>query len=125
MTETNTTYEKRLTFVLSHNIKGLTAEETETIILLNTAEDRATIETTDNVELSRLKKLLKANPADWKVESYTVSSASPEVLTSVVVSFPKNLITLRTATKQLHITEERRVQMAENMRKIATAKIAK
>lgn len=116
------TYEENLKFVLEHNIKGLLAQETETIIISNKAEERATVETTDNSELTRLKKLLKANPAEWRLEDFTVSGSDAEVLTSVVASFPKNLLSLRTATLKIDMTEEQRAKIKENLKKAHAAK---
>ena len=82
-------------------IRGIPAEEAETVILIRKSEDFATIETTDNSMLTKLKKLLDCGVAEIYQQTQTANG-----LTSVTVKFPKRLITLRSKTKE--ITEEQR-----------------
>ena len=82
-------------------IRGISAEEAETVILIRKSEDFATIETTDNSMLTKLKKLLDCGVAEIEQQTQNANG-----LTSVTVKFPKRLITLRSKTRE--ITEEQR-----------------
>ena len=98
------TYEENLKFVLGHSIR-CTAEEAETIINTNRTDPLAYLDTSDNVTLTRVKKLLVKDAANWKLVNYTVSSADPEAMTSVVVTCPKKCI--RFAAKREYSDEEK------------------
>lgn len=123
-TPKKTDHETDLEFVLSHAIRGLCAEETETIIIINKSEPFAMIETTDNTKLTRLKKLLRANPRDWRLVDHTVDASDPNRLISVTVECPKNFITLRSGVRTVEPTPEEREKRLENLKKVRAARLA-
>lgn len=115
------TYEANLKFVLDHNIR-CTAEEAETIINTNRNDPLAYIDTSDNIMLTRVKKLLIKDAANWKLVNYTVSSADPEVMTSVVVTCPKQLIRLVAQPAKREYTEEERAAASQRFRENVLSK---
>ena len=110
------TYEENLKFVLDHSIR-CTAEEAETIINTNRTDPLAYIDTSDNITLARVKKLLVKDAANWKLVNYTVSSADPEFMTSVVVTCPKKLIRLAAQPAKREYTEEEKAAFKARIRK--------
>ncbi len=110
------TYEENLKFVLDHNIR-CTAEEAETIINTNRTDPLAYIDTSDNITLARVKKLLVKDATNWKLVNYTVSSADPEAMTSVVVTCPKKLIRLVAQRATREYTEEEKAAFRARIRK--------
>ena len=115
------TYAENLNFVLGHNIR-CAADEAETIINTNRADPLAYIDTSDNVTLTRVKKLLVKDAANWKLVNYTVSSADPEFITSVVVTCPKKLIQLVAQRATREYTEEERAAAAQRFRENVLSK---
>ena len=110
------TYEANLKFVLEHSIR-CTADEAETIINTNRNDPLAYIDTSDNIMLTRVKKLLVKDAANWKLVNYTVSSADPESMTSVVVTCPKKLIRLAAQRATREYTEEEKEAFKARIRK--------
>lgn len=119
-----TTYAENLNFVLGHSIR-CTADEAETIINTNRTDPLAYIDTSDNVTLTRVKKLLVKDATNWKLVNYTVSSADPEFMTSVVVTCPKKLIRFAAQPAKREYTEEEKAALRENIRKAHEARRAK
>ena len=91
------TYEENLKFVLEHNIGTLSVEEMETIINTRRGDPLAYVNTSEVGVLSKIKKLLTKDPENWKLINYTVSTSDTESLTSVDVTCPKRLVSLRAA----------------------------
>ena len=118
------TYEQDLNFVLTHTIHGMSAEEVETVMLNSKTEPYLTIETTDNAELTRLKRLLRGNPKEWRLVDYTVAANDRERLTSVTVRCPKSLLTLRSGTRTQNLSPEEKAKRLENMKKARAAQLA-
>ena len=118
------TYEENLKFVLDHNIR-CTAEEAETIINTNRSDPLAYIDTSDNITLARVKKLLVKDAANWKLVNYTVSSADPEAMTSVVVTCPKKLIRFTAKRETKEYSDEEKEALRERAKKMYDARRAK
>ena len=118
------TYEANLNFVLGHNIR-CAADEAETVINTNRNDPLAYIDTSDNNMLARVKKLLVKDAANWKLVNYTVSSADPEVMTSVVVTCPKKLIRLTAKRETKEYSDEEKEALRERAKKMYEARRAK
>lgn len=98
MMETIEYYTKHIDELIIRNVNVI---EQETVIAYNRTEDLATIYTTDNTTLTKLKRLIK-NGA-YSIDKVTVSKDNTEKnsITSITVSFDKNLISLRTKERIL------------------------
>lgn len=99
------TYEENLKFVLEHNIGNLSVEEKETIINMRRDDPLGYVDTSDPSILLKIKKMLTKDPEHWRLVDYTVSGVDPNVLTSVVASCPKRLISFR--AKREYTKEEK------------------
>ena len=109
------TYEENLKFVLEHNIGTLSVEEMETIINTRRGDPLAYVNTSEAGVLSKIKKLLAKDPKNWTLAGYTVSTSDTESLTSVDVTCPKRLVSLRSARIPREYTEEEKKAIADKL----------
>lgn len=89
-------------------------DEQETIVQISRINGKATVYTSDTTMLTKLHKLMKKNPEEWRlVHQDTVNG---EVV-SETFECPKKLISFRASTSSRVMTEEQRQAAAERLRK--------
>lgn len=79
-------------------IRGLKPEEQETQILFDRITDTMSVYTTDNLILTKLRRCMKANPAEYKIKNITYSATTGDV-TSVEILAPKKYLGFRTGSR--------------------------
>lgn len=106
------------TFIENLYIRGVSADEVETIVTFNKLEGEAIIYTTDNTVLTKLKKNIKSNPDEWKLVRFSTHSSndSENEITSVEVSCPKKYISFRSSKRR--ISEEQKKKASERFKKM-------
>lgn len=88
--------------------------EQETVINFTRDSDKATVYISDSTMLTKLHKLMKKNPEEWRlVHQDTVNGE----IVSETFECPKKLISLRASTSSRVMTEEQRQAAAERLRK--------
>lgn len=89
-------------------------DEQETVVQISRISGKATVYTSDTAMLTKLHKLMKKNPEEWK-------RAHQDMLDGEVVSetyeCPKKLISFRASTSSRVMTEEQRQAAAERLKK--------
>ena len=101
------------------NISGNASDESEVCVTALKSEDVADVYTSDNVYLTRFKKLIEANPDAWKITQ--VVERSDGTISGVMLQAPKRCLSFR-AGKEVEVSEERRQAAAERMRALRTNK---
>jgi hypothetical protein len=92
-----------------------TREEMETIIRIGRMNDKAVISTTDSVHMTKLDKLVKINPDEWK---FTGQETCQGDVVEKFYECPVNLISFRTKTATgREMTEEQKKASAERLRR--------
>lgn len=89
-------------------VENTSTEEQETTIILERVSDRMSIYTSDNTMITKLNRLIKANPEEYIIE-HTDNTGS-------FVNAPASLLTLRAKTRVSTLTEEQRQAQAERIR---------
>ena len=100
-------------------ITGNNSEESEVCVTALKSENVADFYTSDNVYLTKFKKLIEANPDAWKIKQ--VIERADGTISGVMVQAPKKCLSFR-AGKDVEISEERRQAAAERMRALRTNK---
>lgn len=89
-------------------------EEQETTIVIERVLDRAKIFTSDNTELTRLKRVFAASDGEWQCWEGTRNSKGE--ITGYFFSCPKTLVSYR--AKKTKYSEEYGAQLSERLSKI-------
>lgn len=78
-------------------MRGLPAEEYETVIIIRRTDKTATVSTTDPTMLTKIKRCVKTEENKWELVSVTHPTDDPDPLhiVELVMSAPKKLIALR------------------------------
>lgn len=100
-------------------IKGVSVEEQELVVTAMRDEDFFKVYTSDNTYLTKLKKMVVANPKDWEVENVYESCNR---ITGVRFKAPKKLLSFRASSKTNTLSEE---QKAANAERLKAARLAK
>lgn len=87
-------------------------DEQETIIILGRDSQIALISTTDTRHMNKFDKLVKNNPAEWRLHGDYTSNGD---VVEKEYECPINLISFRKATKT--ISDEQKEAAAERMRR--------
>lgn len=93
-------------------IRGVAIEEQEIVINSVRDQDYIDVYTSDNIYLTKLKKLATANPKEWKL--FDVYEGK-DGITGVRFRAPKNLLSFRTGTTEKVMTEEQKQAFREKM----------
>lgn len=106
------------TFIENLYIRGISADEVETIVTFNKLEGEAIIYTTDNTVLTKLKRNIKLNPDEWKLVRFSTRSSNDgeSEVTSVEVSCPKKYISFKSSKRKM--SEEQRKSASERFKKM-------
>lgn len=113
-------------FFYSHleemSLFGIATDESETIIITRKDSPEATITTSDSTMFTKIRRNILADPEhkDWKVESFTRTTADKDPLhfVELIVTCPKKLVSLRSKTTTRELTEEQKEAMRERMSKM-------
>ena len=100
-------------------ISGNPSDESEVCVTVLKSENVADVYTSDNVYLTKFKKLIEANPDAWKITQ--VVERPDGTISGVMLQAPKKCLSFR-AGKEVEISEERRQAAAERMRALRTNK---
>lgn len=78
-------------------MRGLPAEEYETVIIIRRTEKNAAVSTTDPTMLTKIKRCMKTDGNKWELVSVTHpgDDQDPLHIVELVMSTPKKLIALR------------------------------
>ena len=78
-------------------MRGLPAEEYETVIVIRRTEKNAAVSTTDPTMLTKIKRCMKTDGNKWELVSVTHpgDDQDPLHIVELVMSAPKKLIALR------------------------------
>lgn len=108
------------------SLVGMTAEESETIIVTRRDAPEATITTSDSKTFTKIRKNLLADPEHkiWKVQNFirTTADKDPFHFIELVATCPKKLVSLRSKTSTRELTEEQKEAMRERMSKMWKSK---
>ena len=113
-------------FFYSHleemSLFGVTADESETIIITRRDSPEATITTSDSTVFTKIRKNILADPEhkEWKVRQviHTTADRDPLHFIEIIVTCPKKLVSLRSKTATREMTEEQKEAMRERMSKM-------
>lgn len=96
-------------------ISGNASEESEVCITALKSEDVADVYTSDNVYLTKFKKLIEANPDVWKIAQ--VVERSDGTVSGVMLRIPKKCLSFRAAERVGRVmTDEEKAAAAERLR---------
>ena len=102
-------------------ISGNPSEESEVCVTALKSEDVADIYTSDNVYLTKFKKLVEANPDAWKITQ--VVERSDGTVSGVMLQVPKKCLSFRAGKEVERIyTEEQKNALAERLRNMRSKK---
>lgn len=113
-------------FFYSHieemSLFGVTADESETIIVTRRDSTEATVTTSDSTVFTKIRKNILADPEhkEWKIQRFTRTTADKDPLhfIEIIVTCPKKLVSLRSKTATREMTEEQKEAMRERMSKM-------
>lgn len=113
-------------FFYSHleemSLFGIATDESETIIITRKDSPEATITTSDSTMFTKIRRNILADQEhkDWKVESFTRTTADKDPLhfVELIVTCPKKLVSLRSKTATRELTEEQKKAMRDRMSKM-------
>ena len=115
-----------INFFYSHleevSLFGVTADESETIIVTRRDSPEATITTSDSTVFTKIRKNILADPEhkEWNVRQVIHAGADRDPLhfIEIIVTCPKKLVSLRSKTATREMTEEQKEAMRERMSKM-------
>lgn len=113
-------------FFYSHieemSLFGVTADESETIVVTRRDSTEATVTTSDSTVFTKIRKNILADPEhkEWKIQSFTRTTAdkNPLHFIELIATCPKKLVSLRSKTATREMTEEQKEAMRERMAKM-------
>ena len=102
-------------------ISGNPSDESEVCVTALKSEDVAEIYTSDNVYLTKFKKLIEANPNAWKIVN--VVERSDGTVSGVMLQAPKRCLSFR-AGKEIErvYTEEQKNALTERLKNMRNKK---
>ena len=102
-------------------ISGNASEESEVCITVLKSEDVADVYTSDNVYLTKFKKLIEANPDVWKITQ--VVERSDGTVSGVMLRVPKRCLSFRAGKEVERVyTEEQKNALAERLKNMRNKK---
>lgn len=102
-------------------ISGNASDESEVCITALKSEDVADVYTSDNVYLTKFKKLIEANPDAWKITQ--VVERSDGTVSGVMLQVPKKCLSFRAGKEVERVyTEEQKNALAERLRNMRSKK---
>lgn len=107
---------------MPEGIKGVSAEERETVVRKDCLDKKAHICTTDGVEYGRLMKKCRQFPNDYKALGYDVCCRQPQ---TGYFECPAKLVSYRSSRDAGGMTDEQKAAAAERMRAVVAARKAK
>ena len=113
-------------FFYSHleemSLSGVATDESETIIITRKDSPEATITTSDSTMFTKIRRNILADPEhkDWKVESFTRTTADKDPLhfVELIVTCPKKLVSIRSKTVTRELTEDQKEATRDRMSKM-------
>lgn len=102
-------------------ISGNPSDESEVCVTALKSEDVAEIYTSDNVYLTKFKKLVEANPDAWKIVN--IVERSDGTISGVMLRAPKRCLSFR-AGKEIErvYTEEQKNALTERLKNMRNKK---
>ena len=102
-------------------ISGNASDESEVCVTALKSEDVADIYTSDNVYLTKFKKLVEANPDAWKITQ--VVERSDGTISGVMLRIPKRCLSFRAGKEvERSLSEDQKEELRE---RLAAARIRK
>lgn len=98
----------------------VSTDEQEVTITAYRGDERMSLWVTDNTMLTKVKRCMRANPDEWKLER--VEWHKVGTVAGYEFSFPKKYLSFRTKTTSFELSEEER---AERAKKLNEAKLKK
>ena len=96
-------------------ISGNPSDESEVCVTALKSEDVAEIYTSDNIYLTKFKKLVEANPDAWKITQ--IVERSDGTVSGVMLRIPKKCLSFRAAERVGRVmTDEEKAAAAERLR---------
>ena len=95
-------------------ISGNASEESEVCVTALKSEDIADVYTSDNVYLTKFKRLIEANPDAWKITQ--VVERSDGTVSGVMLQAPKKCLSFR-AGKEIErsLSEDQKAELRERL----------
>lgn len=90
-------------------------EEQEVTITAYRSDDRMSLWVSDNTMLTKVKRCMRANPEEWKLER--VEWHKEGTVAGYEFSFPKKYLSFRTKTTTYELTDEQRAERAARFKK--------
>lgn len=95
-------------------ISGNASDESEVCVTALKSEDVADVYTSDNVYLTKFKKLVEANPDAWKITQ--VVERSDGTVSGVMLQIPKKCLSFRAGKESERVyTEEQKTELKERL----------
>lgn len=102
-------------------ISGNPSDESEVCVTALKSEDIANVYTSDNVYLTKFKKLIEANPDAWKI--IKVVERSDGTVSGVMLQAPKKCLSFRAGKEaERSLSEDQKAELRE---RLAAARIRK
>ena len=102
-------------------ISGNASDESEVCVTALKSEDFADIYTSDNVYLTKFKKLVEANPDAWKIVQ--VVERPDGTVSGVMLQAPKRCLSFRAGKEVERVyTEEQKNALAERLKNMRNKK---
>ena len=95
-------------------ISGNASDESEVCVTALKSEDVADVYTSDNVYLTKFKKLVEANPDAWKITK--IVERSDGTVSGVMLQIPKKCLSFRAGKESERVyTEEQKTELKERL----------
>lgn len=91
------------------------SDEQEVTIAAYRSDERMSLWVTDNTMLTKVKKCMRVNPEEWKLER--VEWHKEGTVAGYEFSFPKKYLSFRTKTTTYELTDEQRAERAARFKK--------
>lgn len=102
-------------------ISGNASDESEVCVTALKSEDIADLYTSDNVYLTKFKKLVEVNPDAWKITQ--VVERPDGTISGVMLQAPKKCLSFRAGKETERVyTEEQKNALAERLRNMRNKK---
>lgn len=90
-------------------------DEQEVTITAYRGDERMSLWVSDNTMLTKVKRCMRANPEEWKLER--VEWHKEGTVAGYEFSFPKKYLSFRTKTTTYELTDEQRAERAARFKK--------
>ena len=91
------------------------SDEQEVTIAAYRSDERMSLWVTDNTMLTKVKRCMRANPEEWRLEQ--IAWHKEGTVAGYVFSFPKKYLSFRTKTTTYELTDEQRAERAARFKK--------